>query len=165
MNRFSRCNTLGGLLLVSVVVLLLAACGPAVKTNQDVSADSFDLTLQAYKSGQFLLNGAILSSLDLSSHFAYLRDQKDLPKTVLLKRSDDSKIKKQHLQYMASMAYTYGFTVVYDKGGELRRIVPDVGNKMKLRESPKSDEKKGNPHVDSKNAAHDGTGRDRSRGY
>ncbi|HET7664345.1 MAG TPA: hypothetical protein VFK31_11995 [Rhodanobacteraceae bacterium] len=160
MNRSPRWMSLLSLLLVLGAVMALAGCGPNVKSqaiSKAKAAGDFDMTLQAYKSGQFLLNGAILSSLDLSSHFAYLRDQHDLPKTVLLERSDKSSIHKEHLGYMASMAYNYGFVVYYDDDGELRRIVPTVDNKnIKLRDSPKSDQQ-GHPHVESHDAAHDGT--------
>jgi len=84
----------------------------------------FDATLQAYKSGQFLVDGAVLSALDTGSHFAYLKDTGHLPRTVLLTPSDDSKIRKQHLQFMARMQLDYGFTVYYDDKGELKKINP-----------------------------------------
>jgi hypothetical protein len=84
----------------------------------------FDATLQAYKDGQFVLDGAVLSALDVGSHFAYLKDQGKLPKTVLLERSDESKIRKRHLEYMARMQMDYGFIVYYDDGGTLTKINP-----------------------------------------
>lgn len=160
MNHFPRWASTLPMLLVLAAVMALAACGANVKSkaiSQAKAAGDFDMTLQAYKSGQFLLNGAILSSLDLSSHFAYLRDQHELPKTVLLERSDKTSIHKEHLRYMAGMAYIYGFVVYYDDDGELRRIVPTVDDKdIKLRGSPKPGEQ-GHPYVESHNAAHDGT--------
>ena len=82
----------------------------------------FDAVVQSYKSGQFIVDGAVLSALDTGSHFAYLKDQGKLPKTVLLEPSDDSKIRKQHLQYMARLQLDYGFTVYYDDGGTLKKI-------------------------------------------
>ena len=84
----------------------------------------FDATIQAYKGGQFLVDGAVLSALDTGSHFAYLKDTGHLPKTVLLTPSDESKVRKQHLQFMARMQLDYGFIVYYDHKGELRRIDP-----------------------------------------
>jgi hypothetical protein len=66
----------------------------------------------------------VLSALDLGSHFSYLKEQGKLPKTVLLERSDDSKVRKQHLEYMARMQLDYGFTVYYDDGGTLKKINP-----------------------------------------
>jgi hypothetical protein len=84
----------------------------------------FDVTVQAYKGGQFMLDGAVLSSIDLGSHFAYEKDIGKLPKTVLLMPSDDSKVRKQHLQYMARMVLDYGFAVYYDDKGTLKKINP-----------------------------------------
>jgi hypothetical protein len=93
-----------------------------IPTSQTQS--QFDLTIKAYKSGQFLIDGAVLSALDAGSHFAYLKDTGRLPKTVLLVPSDDSKIRKQHLQYMARLQLDYGFVAYYDDGGKLARINP-----------------------------------------
>lgn len=105
----------------------LAGCHSG-STRESTSTASmqgqFDTTIQAYKDGQFKLDGAVLSALDLGGHFAYLKDQGKLPKTVLLERSDDSKIRKRHLEYMARMQMDYGFTVYYDDGGALTRINP-----------------------------------------
>ncbi len=159
MNRSSRWKPVVTLLL-ALTVALLAACGPSVKSQQVAKAKAageFDLTVQAYKSGQFLLDGAILSSMDLSSHFAYLRDQGRLPKNVLLERSDKSKIRKDHLRYMANMAYAYGFTVYYDDDGSLRRIVPSTEDKkVKLRGAPPPGQQR-NPELERNSAAHSGT--------
>lgn len=160
MNRSARWKPVATLLLALAVALLLAACGSNVKSKQVAEAKAageFGLTVQAYKSGQFLLDGAILSSMDLSSHFAYLRDQGRLPKNVLLERSDKSKIRKDHLRYMASMAYTYGFTVYYDDDGSLRKIVPSTDDKkVKLRGAPPPGQQR-NPELERNSAAHSGT--------
>ncbi|WEN16758.1 hypothetical protein PY254_08850 [Rhodanobacter sp. AS-Z3] len=108
-------------------LLALAGCHTG-NTKDEVSTASmtgqFDATLKSYKDGQFLVDGAVLSALDVGSHFAYLKDQGKLPKTVLLMPSDDSKIRKVHLQYMARMQMDYGFTVFYDNKGALTKINP-----------------------------------------
>lgn len=108
-------------------LLVLAGCHRG-GTKDAVSTASmqgqFDTVIEAYKSGQFLVNGAVLSAMDTGSHFAYLKDQGKLPKTLLLERSDESKIRKQHLQYMARMQLDYGFTVYYDDDGTLKKINP-----------------------------------------
>jgi hypothetical protein len=108
-------------------VLVLAGChwggtksGPSTASMRS----KFGAVVQSYKEGQFLLDGAVLSAVDLGSHFAYLKDQGKLPKTVLLESSDDSKIRKQHLQYMARMQIDYGFKVYYDDEGTLTEINP-----------------------------------------
>ncbi|SFS03322.1 hypothetical protein SAMN05216570_1704 [Dyella sp. OK004] len=117
-------RTAAAILLGSLLVL--AGChrgdtkGEAIKTEQ--MQGKFDATVEAYKSGQFVVDGAVLSALDTGSHFAYLKDQGKLPKTVLLMRSDESKIRKQHLEFMARMQLDYGFVVYYDDGGTLKKI-------------------------------------------
>lgn len=127
MIRFSTLLTRATAALILGSLLVLAGCHRG-STKGEVSTASmkgqFDTTIQAYKSGQFLVDGAVLSALDTGSHFAYLKDQGKLPKTVLLERSDDSKIRKQHLEYMARMQLDYGFTVYYDDGGTLKKINP-----------------------------------------
>ncbi|MBB6243823.1 hypothetical protein [Rhodanobacter sp. MP1X3] len=107
-------------------LLLLAGChfgGTKGVPSYSVKGQ-FDTTIQAYKEGQFLIDGAVLSAIDAGSHFAYLKDQGKLPKTILLTASDDSKIRKQHLQYMARMQLDYGFRVYYEEKGQLIEINP-----------------------------------------
>ena len=109
-------------------LLLLAGCHTGGTKNEAsllaATQKQFDATIQSYKSGQFLVDGAVLSAIDLGSHFAYLKDQGKLPKTVFLEPSDDSKIRKQHLQYMARLQLDYGFHVYYDNKGTLTEINP-----------------------------------------
>lgn len=116
-------------------LLVLAGCHRG-STKDAVSTASmegkFDATIQAYKSNQFLVDGALLSALDTGSHFAYLKDQGKLPKTVLLEPSDESKVRKAHLQYMARMELDYGFTVYYDDGGTLKKINPQETKARRL---------------------------------
>lgn len=126
-----RSTTLLGRVAAAILLgsmLVLAGCHRGDTKSAEIKTDSvksqFDTTIQAYKSGQFLVDGAVLSALDTGSHFAYLKDQGRLPKTVLLERSDESKIRKQHLEFMARMQLDYGFTVYYDDGGQLKKINP-----------------------------------------
>ncbi|MGY3040691.1 hypothetical protein ACVWWQ_002314 [Rhodanobacter sp. TND4EL1] len=120
LKRATAALMLGGLFAI-------AGCHSG-STKSDVPTASvkgqFDTTIEAYKDGQFLVDGAVLSALDVGSHFAYLKDQGKLPKTVLLMPSDDSKIRKRHLEYMARMQMDYGFTVFYDDKGTLTKINP-----------------------------------------
>jgi hypothetical protein len=127
MIRFSTMLKRAAAALMLGGVLVLAGCHSG-STKSDVSTASmngqFDATIESYKDGQFLLDGAVLSALDMGSHFAYLKDQGKLPKTVLLLPSDDAKIRKRHLEYMARMQMDYGFTVFYDNKGTLTKINP-----------------------------------------
>lgn len=107
--------------------LVLAGCHRG-DTRAEVAAmqaqGQFDYVLKSYKSGQFLVDGAVLSAVDTGSHFAYLKDAGQLPKRVLLVPSDESKVRKQHLQFLARMQLDYGFEAFYDDGGELKQISP-----------------------------------------
>ncbi len=118
--------------------VLVAGCS-MFGTKGEVTTASmqgqFDATIKAYKDGQFLVDGAVLSAMDTGSHFAYLKDQGKLPKTILLERSDESKIRKQHLQYMARMQLDYGMRVYYDDDGTLKEINPQDTKARQLEDS------------------------------
>lgn len=137
MIRISRLFSRALALALLGSALVLAGCGTSSIKSDAVKSDmqgKFGLVLKAYKSGQFELDGAVLSALDLGSHFDYLKDQGKLPKTILLEKSDESKVRKEHLQFMARMAIDYGFSVYYDHGGELRRIEPIEKNARSLKD-------------------------------
>ncbi|AHX13835.1 hypothetical protein CH75_12005 [Dyella jiangningensis] len=125
MTRFPTLLTRATAAILLGSMLVLAGCHRGGTKDEVRTADmksQFDATIQAYKNGQFIVDGAVLSALDTGSHFAYLKDQGKLPKTVLVEPSDDSKVRKQHLQYMARLQIDYGFTVYYDDGGTLKKI-------------------------------------------
>jgi hypothetical protein len=126
------------ILLVSM--LLLAGCHfggtKADKVATSTEKSQFDYTIKAYKSGQFIVDGAVLSAADTGSHFAYLKDQGKLPKTVLVLPSDDSKIRDNHLGFLARMQLDYGFAVYYDKKGELVRLNAVEENARQLEDTP-----------------------------
>jgi len=127
MTRFSTLLTRATAALMLGSLLLLAGChrGSTLSSAQTAQLEKkFDVTVEAYKGGQFMLNGAVLSSIDLGSHFAYEKDIGKLPKTVLLLPSDEYKIRKPHLEYMARMILDYGFAVYYDQKGTLKQINP-----------------------------------------
>jgi hypothetical protein len=124
MIRVSTLLARTGAAIFLASMLVLAGCHRGGTKDVVVATQQgqFDMTLKAYKTGQFMVDGAVLSASDTGSHFAYLKDQGKLPKTVLLLPSDDSKIRDQHLGFMARMQLDYGFTVYYDHKGELRRL-------------------------------------------
>ncbi|MEI7037102.1 hypothetical protein [Fulvimonas yonginensis] len=127
MIRLSHLLRRAGAAVLLGSLLVLAGCHrESVKQEAAIqqAQSQFDTTIKAYKSGQFLVDGAVLSALDTGSHFAYLKDVGKLPKTVLLLPSDDSKIRKAHLQFMARMVLDYGFAAYYDDDGELKKINP-----------------------------------------
>ncbi|MHC1480445.1 hypothetical protein ACYJW8_09355 [Frateuria aurantia] len=133
MSRVSKILARCAPALLVLGMLLVAGCHRESTKNTVLTAavkDQFDMTIQAYKSNQFELDGAVLSALDLGGHFAYLKEQGQLPKSVLLERSDDSKIHKRHLEYLARLVLDYHFTGYYDDKGQLRRIDP-LGTKAR----------------------------------
>lgn len=121
-------------------MLVLTGChmfgGGSKKDPVLTEKSQFDYTIKAYKSGQFMVDGAVLSAADTGSHFAYLKDQGKLPKTVLLLPSDDSKIRDNHLGFMARMQLDYGFAVYYDKKGELVRLNAVEEKARQLEDTP-----------------------------
>lgn len=127
MTRLSTLLTRTAAALVLGSAFLLGGChmfGGGAKGKVDTTQwkGKFDTTIEAYKEGQFVIDGAVLSAVDAGSHFAYLKDAHRMPKTVLLLPSDDSGIRKVHLQYLARMAIDYGFTAYYDNKGQLTEI-------------------------------------------
>ena len=128
MIRFSTLLTRATVALMLGSLLVLAGCHRGATKDQITAATSkgqFDTIIHAYKDGQFLIDGGVLSAIDAGSHFAYLRDQGRLPKTVLLLPSDDSSVRKQHLQYLARMVLDYGFKgYFFDSKGKLTEISP-----------------------------------------
>ena len=124
--------------IVLASLLVLAGCHSGVSKNDHIATTQgqFDYTIKAYKSGQFIVDGAVLSAADTGSHFAYLKDQGKLPKTVLVLPSDDSKIRDNHLGFMARMALDYGFAVYYDKKGELDRLNAVESEARQLEDTP-----------------------------
>lgn len=169
MTRLSTLLTRATAAIMLGSTLLLAGChvgGTKDDTATAPQATHFDTVVKAYKDGQFLVDGALLSAVDTSGHFSYLKDQGRLPKTVLLERSDESKIRTKHLQYMARMQLDFGFIVYYDEDGTLTRINP-VDAKTRALEDSGSPIKLGDPLQGSDAAAggYDPNNDERRRGY
>jgi len=118
--RFST-RLLGASLIA--LTLVLAGCYGRVRSGGETVTNvphQYDMTLEAAKDGQFILDGATLSPDDLGGHFRYLKDQKQLPKTVLLKDGPDSDVKNPHLEYFASLQLSFGFTGYVEHKGKLQ---------------------------------------------
>lgn len=121
MNLRSFLARLGGAALVATM-LALAACNGNIRSGGETVANvpqQFDMTIEAYKDNQFLLDGAVLSAPDLEAHFRYLQDQKQLPKTVLLKDSDSARISNGDLEEFASLQLDFHFTGYVEHKGKL----------------------------------------------
>ncbi|MEO6968993.1 MAG: hypothetical protein ABI132_11160 [Rhodanobacteraceae bacterium] len=132
-----------GAAMLSLVVLL-SGCYGRVRGGGATVADvpaQYDVTLFAAKDGQFMLDGAQLTADDLIGHFRYLADQKQLPKSVLLKDGEDSKIKNTHLETLASLQLSYHFTAYVEHKGKLTLMNSVLDKNEKSTDSDKSDQK------------------------
>lgn len=121
MNLRSFVARLGGAALLATM-FALAACNGTVRSGGETVVNvphQYDMTIGAYKDNQFLLDGAVLSAPDLEAHFRYLQDQKQVPKTVLLKDSDSDKISNADLEEFASLQLTFHFTGYVEHKGKL----------------------------------------------
>jgi len=117
------------LFALALSAVLLVACGGRATRPDDVvqAADipsSFDVTILADKDSQFDFNGAPLTSEDLKSAFRY-RLEENLPMaTVLLKRGEKQKVKKEHVVAFARIAYEMKFKAyVEEKDGTISQVL------------------------------------------
>ena len=111
-----------GVFLIALT-LALAGCYGRVRSGGETVTNvpqQYDMTLEAAKDGQFILDGATLSADDLGGHFRYLKDQKQLPKTVLLKDGPDSDVKNPQLEYFAGLQLDFHFTGYVEHKGKLQ---------------------------------------------
>jgi hypothetical protein len=107
--------------------MLLAACsGGGSRPDKVQEADlpsSFDVTLLAEKDTQFDFEGAPLTVEDLKSAFRYRQEQKLPLGTVILKRGEKEKVKKEHILALARVGYEMKFQIfVLEKDGEISEI-------------------------------------------
>lgn len=112
MNLHKMVVRLGGAAMLATL-FALSACHGSVRSGGTTVANApeqYDLVIGAYKGGQFMLDGAVLSAPDLEAHFRYLQDQKKLPKTVLLEDTDSAKINDPALEEFASLQLSFHFT-------------------------------------------------------
>ncbi|HXS73031.1 MAG TPA: hypothetical protein VN725_03225 [Rhodanobacteraceae bacterium] len=122
MTARTLCTRLLGASLLALM-LVLSGCYGRVRGGGESVVNvphQYDMTLEAAKDGQFILDGATLSFDDLSGHFRYLADQKQLPKTVLLKDGPDTKVKNAHLEYFAGLQLSFHFTGYVEHKGKLQ---------------------------------------------
>lgn len=115
---------------MALAAALLSACGlfgggtksSGVVTQATNIPAGFDVTLLADKDNQFDFDGAPLTALDLESAFRY-RQEEDLPmSTVLLKRGEKQKVKKEHLATLVRIAGKMGFKAYVDESGVISEL-------------------------------------------
>ncbi len=114
---------------LALAAVLLSACGmfggskpDGVVTQAANIPAGFDVTLIADKDNQFDFDGAPLTSMDLESAFRY-RQEEHLPlSTVLLKRGEKQKVKKEHLATLVRIAGKMGFKAYVDESGVISEL-------------------------------------------
>ena len=132
------------LLGISMLALMLAlsGCYGRVRGGGETTVNvpvHYDMVLEAAKDGQFILDGATLSFDDLGGHFRYLKDQKQLPKSVLLKDGPDAKVKNAQLEYFASLQLSFNFTGYVEHKGKLQ-VLSAVQDKSEPASADSSDQ-------------------------
>lgn len=79
----------------------------------------FDVTVLADKDNQFDYDGAPLTSQDLQSAFRYRQEEKLPMSTVLLKRGEKQKVKKEHEAALVRIAGQMGVKAYVEDGDGL----------------------------------------------
>ena len=114
---------------LAALLALLAACHrnatvmPAKVQAANIPS-TFDVTLLADKDNQFDFDGAPLTPEDLRGAFRY-RIEEHLPmSTVLLKRGEKQKVKKEHINTLARIALEMKFKAfVLENDGAISELV------------------------------------------
>ena len=114
--------------MLALAVALLAACGGRSATKGEVVQAAnipatFDVTVLAEKDNQFDFEDAPLTSEDLRSAFRY-RQEESLPmSTVLLKRGEKQKVKKEHINALTGIARTLNIKAyVLESDGKIAEL-------------------------------------------
>lgn len=112
--------------LLAASAVLVGACHRGVSKDDIVQAanipSSFDVTLYSAKDTQFDMDGAPLTAEDLKSALRYRQEEKLPTATVVLKRGEKDKIKKEHVVALARLAYTMKFRAYWDDDGQISEI-------------------------------------------
>lgn len=132
--------------VLMVAVAVLSACGlfggsksDGVTKQADNIPAGFDVTLLAEKDVQFDFDGAPLTSQDLESAFRYRKEEKLPLSTVLLKRGEKQKVKKEHMASLVRIAGHMGFKAYVE---ESNGAISELQANGKLAEQDQPDEKK-----------------------
>lgn len=118
--------------ILSWLLLLALAAGLAACSSGNIrpapgeaaSPGSFDLVIQAYDSGQFIVAGGVASPDVLDGHLAYLQSQGHLPARVLLENGDESRVLGAHLKAYARLQAKYGFQAWVEHDGKMEPLHP-----------------------------------------
>jgi len=116
------------LALIALALAFLAACGHRGGTKADVVQaanipSSFDVTLLAEKDTQFDYMDAPLTEQDLRSAFRYRKDEGHPLSTVLLKRGEKQRVRKEHISALLRIAGEMDFKVyLLENSGQIAEL-------------------------------------------
>ena len=110
--------------IVATGLVGLAGCGSNVRpsVSEVASQGPFDMIVEAFKSGQFVVDGGVLAAPDLESHFAYLKSLGKLPAKVLLEGSNESGVRSVHLREFTQLQAKYGFEAFVSYKGKIEPL-------------------------------------------
>lgn len=116
------------LAFIALALAFLSACGSRGANKPDAvqAANipaSFDVTLVAEKDTQFDYHDAPLTVQDLRSAFRYRKDEGQPLSTVLLKRGEKEKVRKEHISALLRIAAEMDFKVyLLEKSGQISEL-------------------------------------------
>lgn len=115
------------LLTLALTLAGLAGCGGNVRPSagEIASQGPFGLIIQAYKDGQFIVDGGVVAAQDLGGHLKYLQSEGKLPAKILLENSSDAKIRSAHLRLFTQLQSIYGFQAYVEHKGKIEALHPD----------------------------------------
>lgn len=115
-------------LVACLAALMLAACssGSVRPSAEEMAAmGPFDMIVQAFDSGQFIVGGGVVAPVDLEGHFAYLQSQGEMPAKVLLESSSEEKVGGNHLRELSRLQAKFGFEAFVEHDGKIERLHED----------------------------------------
>ena len=126
-----QAKQLAFLAAVFVVTALLGACGSGTSKGDVIQSanipKAFDVTVLAEKDTTFDYEGAPLTAEDLKSALRYRKDESLPIATVLMKRSEKQKVKKDHIVALARIAFQMNIRAfVEEKSGEIVELQAQV---------------------------------------
>ncbi len=115
-------------LVIAVGMAGLAGCGGSdvrPSSAEIASQGPFGMIIEAYKSGQYIVDGGVVAAQDLGGHLAFLEDQGKMPQKILLENSSEAKIRSEHLRQFTQLQAKYGFQAYVEHKGKIEPLHPE----------------------------------------
>ena len=108
MKAISRpAPTLWSFLVIAVGMAGLAGCGGSdvrPSSAEIASQGPFGMIIEAYKSGQYIVDGGVVAAQDLGGHLRSLKTRARCREKILLENSSEAKIRSEHLRQFTQLA-------------------------------------------------------------